>query len=115
MAAYEAGEGSYATVGARFELGEATVKRWVTQVRRVGHLRPLDKGGGTPSDVCVMELEAVVERLGDANADEITAEYNKRRRGSNRRHVSTIKRALYRAGYVVKKNGSVHWSKCGRT
>jgi len=35
---------------------------------------------------------------------EITAEYNRRRRGANRRHVSSIKRALHRAGFVVKKN-----------
>lgn len=115
VAAYEAGEGSYVALAERFDLGEATVKRWVTLLRREGHLRPLDKRGGTPSDVCQVELEAIVERLGDANAGEITAEYNRQRRGSNRRHVSSIKRALYRAGYVVKKNGSAHWSKCDQT
>jgi len=115
VAAYEAGEGSYAKVGQRFELGEATVKRWVTLFHREGHLRPRDKGGGTPSDVSLAELEAIVERLGDATAGEITAEYNRGRRGANRRHVSSIKRSLYRAGYVVKKNGSVRWSSSAPT
>jgi transposase len=106
VAAYEAGEGSYATVGQRFQLGEATVKRWVTRQRRQGHLTPTKKGGGTPSDVSLAELDEIVVRLGDGTAGEITAEYNRGRRGSARRHVSSIKRALHRAGYVVKKNGS---------
>ncbi len=75
------------------------------QFRDVGHLKPKKKGGGTPSDVSVKELEGILDRLGDANAGEITAEYNRGRRGNERRHVSSIKRALYRGGYVVKKNG----------
>jgi len=31
--AYEAGEGSYATIAGQFQLGTATVKRWVAQQR----------------------------------------------------------------------------------
>ncbi len=30
--AYERGEGSYATVAAKFQVGEASAKRWVWQV-----------------------------------------------------------------------------------
>ena len=102
--AYERGEGSYASVASKFRLGEATVRRWVNRFRDVGHIKPFKKGGGRRSDISVKELEAILDKLGDPNAGEITAESNRGRRGKERRHVSSIKRALYRGGYVVKKN-----------
>ena len=111
--AHERGEGSYRTVGERFSVGEATVKRWVWQFRRDGSLTPRKKGGGNRSDISIPELERIVAELGDGNAGEITAAYNRDRRGAARRHVSSIKRALYRAGYVVKKNGSGRQSSSG--
>lgn len=103
--AYEAGEGSLPVVAARFGVGEATAKRWVWLYRAEGHVTPSKKGGGTPSTIERAEIEGIVGRLGDATAGEITAEYNRHRRGDARVHVSTIKRALHRFGYVVKKNG----------
>lgn len=102
--AYERGEGSFVTIAEKFRVGEATVNRWVAQYRDLGHLRPLKKAGGRRSDISLKELEALLDKLGDANAGEITAAYNRGRRGKERRHVSSIKRALYRGGYVVKKN-----------
>jgi transposase len=108
--AYESGAGSFATVGQQFEVGEATVKRWVWQYRRDGCLVPRRKSGGNGSKVSLEEVESIVAALGDANAGEITAAYNRGKRGNARRHVSSIKRALHRAGYVVKKNESVRWS-----
>ena len=102
--AYERGEGGYVRLARRFSVGSATAKRWVRQYRRNGHVVPLKKGGGTPSDITLADIEAILARRPDANAGEITAEYNRGRRGKRRRHVSSIKRALYRAGYVVKKN-----------
>ena len=108
--AYESGEGGYNTIAERFTIGRSSVQRWVALFRSSGHLRPRRKGGGTPSDISVAEVEEIVVRLGDATADEITAEYNRGRRGRRRRHVSSIKRALHRAGFVVKKSGSVRWS-----
>lgn len=102
--AYEAGEGSYPTIAKKFLVGEATVRRWVGQSRDIGDLRPQKKRGGTPSLISVKELEAILDRHPDANAGEIAAAYNVGRRGKARKHPSSIKRALYRAGYVVKKN-----------
>lgn len=102
--AYERGEGAYPTVAAKFGVGEASVRRWVAQFRDVGHVVPRKKAGGQRSDISVKELEAILAKIGDANAGEITAEYNRGRRGKERRHVSSIKRALHRGGYVVKKN-----------
>jgi transposase len=110
VAAYEAGEGSYAQLAVRFKLGSASVKRWVRLQRRNGHLRPMRKGGGNRSDIAVEEVEALVARLGDATAGELTAEYNRGRRGKDRRHVSSMKRALHRAGFVVKKSVSGRWN-----
>jgi transposase len=113
--AYESGDGSFLTVAARFNVGIASLKRWVWQYRREGHLRPQPKAGGNRSNVSLEELHGIVAALGDPNAGEITARYNLGRRGKNRRHVSSIKRALHRAGYVVKKNGSARSSSFGRT
>lgn len=117
--AYEAGEGAYAALAARFRLGEATVKRWVWQFWKEGHLTPQKKGGGRqPFHRFLQELESIVERLGDATAAQMTAEYNRGRRGKQRRHRSSIVRALQRVGYVVKvvkKRGSARSNSSGRT
>jgi transposase len=101
--AYEAGAGGYATLAARFVVGSATVKRWVAQRRREGHLRPKPKAGGTPSPVAGGAMDALITALGDPTAGELAAAYNRTRRGSGRVHVSSIKRALHRHDYVVKK------------
>jgi hypothetical protein len=61
-------------------------------------------GGGNPSTIREQDIDAILDRLGDATANEITAEFNRVRRGKRRVHVSSIKRALHRHGYVVKKN-----------
>lgn len=112
---YEAGEGSYPAIAARFALGEATVKRWVWQARRTGHLTPRPKGGGTPSAIAEAEVDRVVAQLGDPTAGEVTAAYNRTRRGRARVHVSSMKRALHRFGYVVKKNAAGRWRVTGPT
>jgi transposase len=113
--AHERGEGGYILLARRFSVGEATAKRWVWRFRRDGTVAPLQKGGGVRSEVQQEELEEILARRPDANAGEITAEYNRGRRGRRRRHVSSIKRALYRAGYVVKKNVFVRSNSSGPT
>jgi transposase len=106
VAAHEAGEGSYATIGTRFSVGEASVKRWVWRYRKQGSVAPLPNGGGRRSTVAAEEIAAILRRIGDANAGEITAEFNRGRHRRKRVHVSSMKRALHRHGYVVKKNAS---------
>lgn len=113
--AYESGAGSYPEIGAMFRVGEATVRRWTALKRQRGSVDPTRKGGGTPSRVTTAEIDAIVTALGDPTALEITAEYNRHRRGPARKHVSSIKRALHRFGYVVKKNAAGRWRVCGRT
>jgi transposase len=113
--AYESGEGAYPVIAAMFSLGEATVKRWVWRYRERGTVAPVPKGGGTPSTIALSEIESILGRLGDATASELTAEFNRTRRGQNRVHVSSMKRALHRHGYVVKKNVAGRWSVSGPT
>jgi transposase len=112
--AHESGEGSYATIAARFSVGEASVKRWVWRYRSHGSVDPRPHGGGNRSRITAEELDAIVAQLGDANAGELTAEFNRRRRRRERVHVSSIKRALHRYGYVVKKSASGRWNSYGR-
>jgi transposase len=112
---HESGEGSYRTIAARFSLGEATVKRWCWLKQKQGHVSPQDKGGGTPSAIAVDDIERLMAVLGDPTAVELTAEFNRRRRGRGRIHVSSMKRALRRHGYVVKKNADGRWRVCART
>ncbi len=113
--AHEAGEGSYAAIAERFSVGEASVKRWVWRYRSHGTVEPRPRGGGVHSNISAAEIDAILGRLGDANAGEITAEFNLSRRGRNRVHVSSMKRALHRYGYVVKKNASGRWSSSAPT
>jgi transposase len=102
--AYERGEAGYVLLARRFCVGEATAKRWVWRYHREGNVRPRARGGGVRSEILLEELERILAVHPDANAGEITAAYNSGRRGKQRRHASSIKRALYRYGYVVKKN-----------
>jgi transposase len=110
VAAYESGEGSYPIIAARFSIGEGTVRRWVAQRRDEGDVSPRNNPRGRKAKVSGRDVEALIAALPDANAGELAAEYNRTRRGRNRVQVSTIKRALYRHDYVVKKNGGVRSS-----
>src|SRR5262245_26820907 len=113
--AYEAGAGSYPDVAARFAVGEASVKRWVWLKRRNGHVEPRAKAGGARSSITAAALEALITQLRDPTAGELTAAFNTGRRGKARIHVSSMKRALHRNGYVVKKSADGRWRVCART
>lgn len=113
--AYEAGEGSYPAVAEQFAVGEATVKRWVWLQQKAGDVEPRPRGGGTPSPITLEEIEALLALMGDPTAGELTAAFNRSRRGRQRVHVSSMKRALYRNGYVIKKNAAGRWRVCAPT
>lgn len=113
--AYEAGEGTYAMIAARFDVGVASVKRWVRHHRRHGDLRPKPKRGGTRSTITAAAIEGALAKVPDANAGELTAAVNRGRHWRSRVHVSSMKRALHRHGYVVKKSADGRWRVCGPT
>jgi transposase len=112
VAAYESGEASYPEVAARFDVGEATVKRWVWLHRRTGDVEPTPKAGGTRSIVTKEAIEVALKVVRDATAGELTAEFNRGRPRKERVHVSSMERALRRHGYVVKKNVDGRWRVC---
>ena len=103
VAAYESGHGSYPTIAEQFSIGEATVKRWAWLQEATGDLRPTPKRGGAPSTISVVEIEKLIASLRDPTAGELTVEYNRTRRRRARVHASSMKRALHRYGYDVKK------------
>jgi transposase len=115
VAAYERGEGSYEEVAAQFEIGSATLERWVGQKRRTGDIEPKPRGGGNFSPVDLPTLEAEIAARPDSTTHELTVAYNRRVGRKRRVHRSSIHRALRRAGYVFKKNGLVPQSEIGPT
>jgi transposase len=102
--AYEAGDEPYVAVAARFEVGVATLQRWVRRQRITGALDPLAKAGGWTSPVDLPLLQTLVHERPDRTTDELTRAYNQRAAPSARVHRSSVLRALQRAGYVFKKN-----------
>jgi transposase len=91
-------------VAARFEVGVATLERWLRRQRLLGTLDPLAKAGGWSSPVDGDLLQRVVAERPDRTTDELTREYNRRAAPAARVHRSSILRALQRFGYVFKKN-----------
>jgi transposase len=66
VAAYEAGEGSYAVVAARYALSSRSLERWVARRRDVGSVAPFGGGGGWKSAIALEVLHAVVREQPDA-------------------------------------------------
>lgn len=102
--AYEAGDEAYAVVAARFEVGVATLQRWVYRQRTTGALDPLAKAGGWTSPIDRALLQTLVAERPDRTTEELTRAYNRRASAAARGHRSSILRALQRLGYVFKKN-----------
>jgi transposase len=113
--AYDAGDQSYPEIAMRFGVGEASVKRWVWLHKKTGGVEPKPKAGGTPSIITKDAIEAALAVVRDATAGELTAEFNRGRPRKQRVHVSSVKRALHRHGYVVKKSADGRWRVCGPT
>jgi len=102
--AYEAGTESYELVAARFDVGVATLERWVRRQRATGILDPLARGGGWTSPVDRPLLQRLIDERPDRTTDELTRAYNQQAAPAARVHRSSILRALRRLGYVFKKN-----------
>jgi transposase len=101
--AYEAGHETCEQIATRFEVGVATLERWLRRQRREGTLDPLAKAGGWRSPVNGDLLRRVIAQRPDRTTDELTREYNRQAAPAARVHRSSILRALQRFGYVFKK------------
>jgi transposase len=104
VAAYEAGEGSYADIADRFSVARRTLERWVERGRRTGSVAAFQKGGGWYSPIDVAVLHAVVREQPDRTTEELTRAYNRQVPAVHQVHRSSFLRALRRAGYVFKKS-----------
>lgn len=107
--AYEEGNESYAAVGAQFDVGEATVNRWVARFRATGSLEPLPHGRGPDSIVDEKGLSllcALIDEQRDATRCELAQAYLEQTGVSL--SVATVGRKLEQLGYTRKKNLSCH-------
>ena len=102
--AYEAGDETCEQIARRFEVGVATLERWLRRQRLEGTLDPLAKAGGWRSPVNGDLLRRIIAERPDRTTDELTREYNRQAAPAARVHRSSILRALQRFGYVFKKN-----------
>lgn len=66
VAAYKVGEFTYKQVADVFDVGEATVSRWLARERRTGDLRPDEHGGGNPPRIPPEQYEALRALVVDA-------------------------------------------------
>ena len=61
--AYQAGEGSFAQLGERFDVGEASVNRWVSLMRRTGSVAPKPRGGARRERAITPEAQEYIRSL----------------------------------------------------
>lgn len=106
VAAYEGGEGSYAELAAVFTLDHRTLERWVARMRATGSVAPHAKGGGWRCPIDLAELHAVVRERPDGTTTELCRAYNRRVRRAQQTTPTSFRRAMRRAGYVLKKRAA---------
>lgn len=104
VAAYANKEGSFAELGRRFMVGEATVNRWVTKHRKTGSLKPLPKGGSKPklTEEHRAALAAWVTAECDLTLEELAAKL-KAEFGVGV-SITTVSRWLIRMDFTLKKS-----------
>jgi transposase-like protein len=105
VAAYESGEGGYIELAGVFGIGYRTLERWVAQYRATESVAPRPRGGGWRSPIDLVLLHAVIREQPDGTSDELCRAYNRRVGRARRTTATSFRRAMGRAGYVLKKNG----------
>lgn len=107
VAAYEAGEGTYDELAARFSVGPATVSRLLRSYREHGSVDPRPRGGGMPPKIGVEDLRLlrrIVASASDLTAAELARLWTERTGTQLSR--AAMQRALQRAGLTRKKRHS---------
>jgi transposase len=115
VAAYEAGEGGYLALADLFGIGYRTLERWVAQYRATDSVAPRPRGGGWRCPIDLIVLHAVVRERPDGTSGELCRAYNRRVGRAQRTNASSFRRAMGRAGYVLKKNGRARVNKTDPT
>jgi len=115
VGAYERGEGSYAALAALFDLDARTLERWVARMRTTGSVAPHAKGGGWRCPIDLAELRTVIGARPDGTTAELCRTYNRRVGRAQRTTPTSFRRAMHRAGFVLKKNGRGRAKSTART
>lgn len=113
---YENGDDTVEAVAARFEVGPASLKRWVWLWRATGSVEPKERKGGRPPKVSA-ECDVILRELVAAQPDAFCWELAERleARSGVRVDEDTIGRALTRLGITRKKRLSKRRSSSART
>jgi transposase len=107
VAAYRAGNGSFARIAEIFGVGDASVSRWVQMERRNVSLVPKKSGGRARklSSDNMLVLARLVEANPDATLDQL-AGHLATEIGAPRLSISAISRYCIRLGLTRKKSPS---------
>lgn len=113
--AYRRGDGTLVDVAATFSLDPRTLQRWIAHERATGSLVPKPKAGGWRCPIDLAILHAVIAAAPDATVRELCKEYHRRAPAAARTTETSLRRAMHREGYVLKKNGRGRARSIGRT
>ena len=106
--AYLDGRGTYREVGEQFNVGEATVDRWVSRFRRLAKVEPDAMGGdrnGKFDEQSEALLRALIEATPDIRRDELVVAL--RDQAGLVVSPSAVQRAIERLGLTRKKRLSM--------
>ncbi len=105
--AYLAQEGTYAEIGARFGVGEASVNRWVSRFRATGEVAALPAGGQRPRKITPKaeeHLRSLVEDEPNWTTSELAEQLREDFGIDASRHA--VGRALRRLNLTFKRGSS---------
>ena len=103
VAAYNAGEGGYHRLAETCGIAYRTLQRWVAQARATGNVAPQPKGGGWSCPIDMAMLTTIVRAAPDGTLAELCWEYNRRVAAAAQTNETSFRRAMRRAGFVLKK------------
>lgn len=104
--AYDRGEGSLSELAKRFQVGRATVSRYIKRQRETGHVKPDGHAGGTVAKIGPNDMKALcrlVAGAADKRVEDLARMWSRKKRKLSR---SAMQRALKRFGLTVKKRPS---------
>lgn len=117
VTAYENGEGSYAELARRFDVGEATVDRWLARKRTSGGVEPLPMGGARHPRKITEEGKAFIVQaltdVPDSTIPELVQAFEEV--FGVRVGRETVRVAVGELGYTKKKQSDVRRRRGGPT
>jgi transposase len=105
--AWQTTEGRWEQLAELFDVGRATVNRWIGRFRRTGSVAPLPHGGGQSPRISAEQLpilKGLVDEKPDRTLAELAAWYEARTGVSI--STATVVRGLKRLGYTRRRSPS---------